>query len=192
MKQLLAAIKSLPCKIRGFFDESGPGSVEQEQSLCWYRYAKFWLHVARSFVRNRCPMRAAGLAYIFLIGLIPLLTVAVSVSTSILKDEGERRITEMIEKMVENVVPKGVDTNAVPALSLEHKDETVQPDSVNHTESDTRSSPKPRPTATPERSCRGDRALRPTRQQRRVGRDGIGRAGVRGDFDADAHRSRVQ
>ena len=69
------------------------------------RFAHFWVLVGNSFVRNRCPVRAAALSYTTLLALIPLLAVAISVTSSLLKSEGEEKIYEAIDKFVSNVMP---------------------------------------------------------------------------------------
>src|ERR1700676_4660474 len=53
------------------------------------KFAHFCLMVWRSFVRNRCPVRASALAYASLLALIPMLAVVMSVTSSFLKKEGE-------------------------------------------------------------------------------------------------------
>ncbi len=53
------------------------------------RFAHFCVLVIKSFVRNRCPVRAAALSYATLLALIPLLAVAISVTSSLLKTQGE-------------------------------------------------------------------------------------------------------
>lgn len=69
------------------------------------RFAHFWALAIRSFVRNRCPARAAALSYTSLLALIPLLAVAISVTSSLLKSEGEEKIYQAIDKLVSNVMP---------------------------------------------------------------------------------------
>ncbi|MGD0351504.1 MAG: YhjD/YihY/BrkB family envelope integrity protein [Verrucomicrobiota bacterium] len=69
------------------------------------RFAHFGALVIRSFVRNRCPVRAAALSYTTLLALIPLLAVAISVTSSLLKNEGEEKIYRAIDKLVSNVMP---------------------------------------------------------------------------------------
>ncbi len=82
------------------------------------RFAHFWVLVGRSFVHNRCPVRAAALSYTTLLALIPLLAVVISVTSSLLKSEGEQKIYEAIDKLVSNVMPPAtLDTNS-PAVSL--------------------------------------------------------------------------
>lgn len=82
------------------------------------RFAHFWVLVGRSFARNRCPVRAAALSYTTLLALIPLLAVAISVTSSLLKSEGEQKIYEVIDRLVASVMPPArLDTNG-PAVSL--------------------------------------------------------------------------
>ena len=61
--------------------------AEQEISRL-EQFAHFWVLVGKSFVRNRCPVRAAALSYTTLLALIPMLAVAISVTSSLLKDAG--------------------------------------------------------------------------------------------------------
>jgi membrane protein len=76
------------------------------------RFAHFCVLVGRSFVRNRCPVRAAALSYTSLLALIPLLAVAISVTSSLLKNQGEEQIYGAIDKLVSNFIPPA--TNADP------------------------------------------------------------------------------
>jgi len=82
------------------------------------RFAHFWVLVGKSFARNRCPVRAAALSYTSLLALIPLLAVAISVTSSLLKNEGEQKIYAVIDRLVASVMPPArLDTNG-PAVSL--------------------------------------------------------------------------
>ncbi len=82
------------------------------------RFAHFWVLVGKSFVRNRCPTRAAALSYSTLLALIPMLVVAISVTSSLLKTQGEDKIYGAIDNFVSHIVPPGsLDTNA-PAASV--------------------------------------------------------------------------
>src|SRR5271167_4831843 len=82
------------------------------------RFAHFWVLVGRSFVRNRCPVRAAALSYATLLALIPLLAVAISVTSSLLKSEGEEKIYQAIDKFVSNIMPPATLNTNGQAVSL--------------------------------------------------------------------------
>jgi membrane protein len=69
------------------------------------RFAHLCALVVRSFVRNRCPVRAAALSYTSLLAIIPLLAVAISVTSSLLKSEGEEKIYQVIDRFVSDVMP---------------------------------------------------------------------------------------
>jgi membrane protein len=69
------------------------------------RFAHFWVLVTISFIRNRCPIRAAALSYTTLLALIPLLAVAISVTSSLLKTQGENEIYAAIDKLVSSIMP---------------------------------------------------------------------------------------
>ena len=85
------------------------------------RFVHFWVLVWRSFVRNRCPVRASALSYTTLLALIPMLAVAMSVASFALKTEGEERIRIFIQTFVDNVIPtpgtKPGDSVAPPVAS---------------------------------------------------------------------------
>src|SRR5664280_1668344 len=82
------------------------------------RFAHFCTLVIRSFVRNRCFVRASALSYTTLLALIPLLAVAISVTSSLLKSEGEEKIYQAIDKMVSVVMPPATLNTNVAAVSL--------------------------------------------------------------------------
>lgn len=69
------------------------------------RLVLFWARVYHSFIRNRCPVRAAALAYTNLLATVPLLAVAVSVSASLLKSQGEQSIQDWIREGIIRVAP---------------------------------------------------------------------------------------
>ncbi|HVU27986.1 MAG TPA: YhjD/YihY/BrkB family envelope integrity protein [Verrucomicrobiae bacterium] len=69
------------------------------------RVAHFCVMVGKSFVQNRCLVRASALSYSTLLALIPLLAVAVSVTSSLLKTQGEQEIYQAIDKFVSNIMP---------------------------------------------------------------------------------------
>lgn len=69
------------------------------------RFVHFWMLVGKSFVRNRCPVRASALSYATLLALIPMLAVAMGVTSSLLKTEGTEQIERFVERLVSSVVP---------------------------------------------------------------------------------------
>ena len=77
------------------------------------RFAHFWVLVWQSFRRNRCPVRASALSYTTLLALIPMLAVAMSVSSFFLKSRSEQQIKAFVEQFIEHLVPDQVSlTNA--------------------------------------------------------------------------------
>ncbi len=84
----------------------------------WQKFAHFWILVCRSFIRNRCPVRASALAYATVLAIIPMLAVVVSISSAILKQEGEDQIDKFIEQFVASVIPPAtLHTNSPGASS---------------------------------------------------------------------------
>ena len=80
----------------------------------WHRFLHFWILVWRSFTRNRCPVRASALAYATLLALIPMLAVVMSITSSVLKKQGQDGIEKFIVKLVDSVTPPAaLSTNAV-------------------------------------------------------------------------------
>ncbi len=92
--------------VPGFVDEPAPALHDQLSTL--QRFVHFWVVVYRAFVRNRCPVHASSLSYTTLLALVPLLAVVLGVTSSLLKSEGERRIEQFIERMVDNLIPPAV------------------------------------------------------------------------------------
>src|SRR5262245_17777240 len=91
--------------VHAFVTERSMDHAEECRPSRLHRFAHFWLLVVKSFVRNRCPVRASALAYTTLLALIPLLDVGISVSASFLQKEGEKPVRELIDKLVANVAP---------------------------------------------------------------------------------------
>ncbi|MBI3871324.1 MAG: YihY/virulence factor BrkB family protein [Verrucomicrobia bacterium] len=72
----------------------------------WEKARLFCSAVAKSFVSNRCPVRASALAYSNLLALVPVLAVALSVTSSLLKDEGTERIEKFIQQVAAKLTPE--------------------------------------------------------------------------------------
>jgi len=97
-------------------DERGPGA--EWKNSRWRRFVHFWVLVWVSFNRNRCPVRASALAYATLLALIPMLAVVVSITSSLLKEQGEDQINAFIGKVVASLTPPAaLGTNAPPRSS---------------------------------------------------------------------------
>jgi membrane protein len=69
------------------------------------KFIHFWVLVWQSFVRNRCPVRASALSYTTLLAMIPVLAVAMSISSLFLKSKGEQQIESFIQEVVDRLVP---------------------------------------------------------------------------------------
>jgi membrane protein len=108
---------------QNFFEEKGIESDEKFLHSRLHRFAHFCLLVFKSFIRNRCPVRAASLAYTTLLALVPLLAVGVSITTSMLQKQGEEPVQRLIEKLVDYIQP-ALDLEA-RAVEPEEKSEIV-------------------------------------------------------------------
>src|SRR5262245_5746783 len=110
----LSKLKRIQEQAQAFLEERGIGREDDARRSRIHRFAHFWLLVGKSFIRNRCPVRASALAYTTLLALIPLLAVGFSITTSLLKKEGDRPVREMLDRLISNIAP---------ALNLEAKGE---------------------------------------------------------------------
>jgi membrane protein len=70
-----------------------------------HSFIHFWGLVIRSFIRNRCPVRATALAYTTLLALVPLLAVGLGVSSSLLKQDQEQT-ADFIEYLINQMAPQ--------------------------------------------------------------------------------------
>ncbi len=87
------------------------------------KFIHFWILVIRSFVRNRCPVRASALAYTTLLALIPMLAVGIGVSTSLLKNKSNTVVDDLIDKLVAQVAPQ---LGLMPQSGQDAEDKRVQ------------------------------------------------------------------
>ena len=99
-------LRKITEEAKAFLEESNVHLQDVSQQSRGKNFAHFWLLAVKSFIRNRCLVRASALAYTSLLALIPLLAVVISVSTSLLKSQGEEPIKELLEKLVANVAPQ--------------------------------------------------------------------------------------
>lgn len=92
--------------VTGTFGTGKEDVFSLESSLTRFeRFVHFWMLVWRSFVRNRGPVRASALSYTTLLAMIPMLAVALSVSSVFLKSKGEEQIAQFVQGMVDNLIP---------------------------------------------------------------------------------------
>lgn len=105
--------------VTGTFGSARDDGFSLETSLTQFeKFVHFWVLVWRSFVRNRCPVRASALSFTTLLALIPMLAVAMSVSSVFLKSQGEKQIKSFIEQFVERMIPDSLsETNATDATA---------------------------------------------------------------------------
>ncbi|MDB6023413.1 MAG: hypothetical protein JWQ04_3270 [Pedosphaera sp.] len=114
VKKWLAQSKHAVGQIRDFLDEKTIHSPNLTLSRL-QKFAHFWLMVGKSFARNRCPVHASALAYTTLLALIPMLFLVVSVSSSILRQEGGQRVEQFINRMLVSMTPPVSGTNVSSA-----------------------------------------------------------------------------
>ncbi len=105
--EALSKLKNIWVTAAAILDERSEHTLAAVHRSRLWRFAHFWVLVAKSFNRNRCPVHATALAYATLLALIPMLAVVVSISASLLKERGEKPIEQCIDYLVENVIPVG-------------------------------------------------------------------------------------
>src|SRR6187401_3577724 len=69
------------------------------------KFTHFCVLLCGSFVRNRCLARAAALSYTTLLAMIPMLAVAVGLTSVFLKDEGKDQIETFVRGFVDRTIP---------------------------------------------------------------------------------------
>jgi membrane protein len=117
MVKIISRLKRLRTEVEALLDESF--FRREGEASRFYKFLHFWVLVGRSFIRNRCPIRASALSYTTLLALIPILAVAMSVTTSVLKKEGQAQIEQFIGKFVASMVPPAViETNETPVITM--------------------------------------------------------------------------
>lgn len=123
------------------FGASKEDGFSLETSLTKFeRFFHFWVLVCRSFVRNRCPVRASALSYTTMLALIPMLAIAISVTNAILESKGEAQIRAFIEEAVERIAPTPADPNQQERMvPMELPDLTESLDKIQFGEEELRS-----------------------------------------------------
>ena len=118
MVNKLSRFRKIREDAQALLDERRAGAVAGMSR--WHKLAHFWVMVWKSFTRNRCPVRASALAYATALALIPMLAVVMSITSALLKQEGEEQIDQFITKLVASIttvapVNTNTDTTNAPA-----------------------------------------------------------------------------
>jgi membrane protein len=115
MSKLLFILKRLQADGLALWDESIFRKAGELSRL--YKFIHFWVLVWKSFQRNRCLSRAASLSYTTLFAIIPMLAVAVGVTSLFLKSEGTEQIEAFIQQFVDRMIPPNViETNTAGSV----------------------------------------------------------------------------
>src|SRR5213075_1398039 len=114
-KNSVSQIKKLQAEAQVLLDDRGIATMDGTQLHPFKKFVHFWVLVGKSFVRNRCPVRASALAYTTLLALIPLLAVGLGVSTKLLQSSEEQK-AELIQTLVDELAPQ---LGLVPASNEE-------------------------------------------------------------------------
>jgi len=118
MEKKVSRLEKIRAGAQALLDEKALPPEGEPSRL--HKFLHFWVLVGKSFVRNRCPIHASALSYTTLLALIPMLAVAISVTSSLLKKEGEEQIYHFVDNFVSSVIPPA-DTNApaaAPTLAI--------------------------------------------------------------------------
>src|ERR1041384_8683911 len=104
-KNSVSPIKKLQAEAQGLLDGRALAGVDETQLYPVQKIVHFWVLVGKSFVANRCPVRASAWASPTLLALIPLLAVGLGVSTTLLNSSRERT-SELIGNLIDQVAPQ--------------------------------------------------------------------------------------
>ena len=115
VKDSVSRVKKFQAEAQALLDEQGMVLVDEARLHPLRRFIHFWVLVGKSFVRNRCPVRASALAYTTLLALIPLLAVGLGVSTKLLQSSDDQQ-AELIQTVVDELAPQ---LGLVPATAEE-------------------------------------------------------------------------
>lgn len=115
----LSRLRKLQAEAQALLEDRSEILRENRPLAGWPKLAQFLVRVYKGFLRNRGFVRAAALAYTTVLALVPLIAIAISVSTALLKQEGERPIRQMIDRAVGVVAPM---LNLKPPEDAEERD----------------------------------------------------------------------
>ena len=99
-------IKRLYTSAYELFTEKWIDTHEESKASIPEKFAHFCLLVFKSFVRNKCPLRATALAYATLLALVPLLALGVSITSGVLREKGQDATRKLIAQFVDAAVPQ--------------------------------------------------------------------------------------
>ncbi len=102
----LAGIKKRAGEVIGWFDEHNAALKGVRRISNGQMFVLFCLMVGKSFVRNRCPVRASALAYTTLLAMVPLLAVGLGVSINMIQYQGTQPVRDVVEHVINNVAPQ--------------------------------------------------------------------------------------
>src|SRR5437879_6503154 len=105
VKDSVSRVKKFQAEAQALLDEQGMVLVDEARLHPLRRFIHFWVLVGKSFVRNRCPVRASALAYTTLLALIPLLAVGLGVSSKLLQSSDKQK-EELIQTLVDELAPQ--------------------------------------------------------------------------------------
>lgn len=101
------AKKPIVSRVSEFLEELPAGGVGARPAWrAWQRAGQFVWLVGQGFVANRCPVRAAALAYTTLLALVPLLVVVFALSKSFLKDTTSDLVPRLLDQTVALIAPQ--------------------------------------------------------------------------------------
>jgi membrane protein len=112
-KDSVSRVKKFQAEAGTLLDDHGMALLDEARPL--RKFVHFCVLVGKSFVRNRCPVRASALAYTTLLALIPLLAVGLGVSTKLLQSSQDQQ-AELIQTVVDGLAPQ---LGLVPATTEE-------------------------------------------------------------------------
>jgi membrane protein len=108
----VSQFQKLQQQAKALMDDRREAVAETSRVHPFRRFIHFWVMVGRSFVRNRCPVRASALAYSSLLAMIPMLALVMSVTTGILKTKGQESIQSFVDQMVRHITPSVIADDA--------------------------------------------------------------------------------
>lgn len=119
MSQSASRFKKFQQHIHAYLNPSA--SYDEAQHGKLEKFIHFWALVGRTFVSNRCLIRASALAYTTLLSIIPLLAVALSFAMSFLKTD-THRLDSWITTTISKIAPA---IGLVPATANENVQQKI-------------------------------------------------------------------